>query len=57
MALKKLGIKTSGTFLVISKTVRIYKGFEIDWEMPWLHEHSLPVRLLTIEISLETIKI
>ena len=51
MALEKLGIKTLGTFLVISKTLRIYKEFEMDWEMPWLHGHSLPLILWELQFD------
>ena len=40
--------KTLYTFLVISKTVGIYEGFEMTWNFFWLHGHSLPIRLLPI---------
>ena len=52
--LKKLGIETVSTFIVISKTVTIYNWFEKDWNLPWLHEYSLPIRLLAMELFMET---
>ena len=52
--LEKLEIETLRTILVISKTVKIHKGFEIAWKLPWLYEHSLPIRFLSIILKSTT---